>query len=278
MDDGGATGTENPDDEEMLDDDEIKAPPAPPPTTNLAANDRYNPPEAVAQYLRGASAQAGTPPLRAVAPPPGITTPDPAKAVTPTPEPPALQAFLRQSAPTPVAPPEQIQSAPAQVDLSRPQPNESADDYLKRAVAMNAGDWSAGWNVGVRTLKSLGAGAAAAVGQAVLQQSWQRALGRADVGDVVIADGMTAGLDRWATAEPMGPQQLKNRTAPMPMWRVAAVTSLPRRRPRATETTTRRCDITSSRAAPRSSSSRSLRASSDSRSGVSIGSRLTVWI
>jgi class 3 adenylate cyclase/tetratricopeptide (TPR) repeat protein len=67
-----------------------------------------------------------------------------------------------------------------------------------------------------------------------------RALGCADVGDVVIADGMTAGLDRWATAVPMGPQQLKNRIAPMPMWRVAAVASLPRRRPRATETTVER--------------------------------------
>jgi class 3 adenylate cyclase/tetratricopeptide (TPR) repeat protein len=64
-----------------------------------------------------------------------------------------------------------------------------------------------------------------------------RSLGLADVGDVVIADGMTAGLDRWATAAPMGPQQLKSRVAPMPMWRVAAVTSLPRRRPRATEST-----------------------------------------
>jgi class 3 adenylate cyclase/tetratricopeptide (TPR) repeat protein len=67
-----------------------------------------------------------------------------------------------------------------------------------------------------------------------------RALGRADDGDVVIADGMAAGLDRWVTAAPMGPQQLKSRVAPMPMWRVAGVTSLPRRRPRATESTVER--------------------------------------
>jgi class 3 adenylate cyclase/tetratricopeptide (TPR) repeat protein len=67
-----------------------------------------------------------------------------------------------------------------------------------------------------------------------------RALGRADDGDLVIADGMAAGLDRGVTALPMGPQQLKSRIAPMSMWRVAAVTSLPRRRPRATESTVER--------------------------------------
>jgi class 3 adenylate cyclase/tetratricopeptide (TPR) repeat protein len=67
-----------------------------------------------------------------------------------------------------------------------------------------------------------------------------RALSRAADGDLVIADGMTSGIDRWVTAVPLGPQQLKNRTATMSMWRVDAVAPLPRRRPIASESTVER--------------------------------------
>ncbi len=64
-----------------------------------------------------------------------------------------------------------------------------------------------------------------------------RALGRADDGDLVIADGLAAGVGRWTTADADGPQRLKNRKEPMPMWRVHAVAPLPRRRPHAGDTT-----------------------------------------
>lgn len=62
-----------------------------------------------------------------------------------------------------------------------------------------------------------------------------RALGKAADHELVMADGLATGLDRWLVAAPMGPQLLKNRVEPMPMWRVESVAPAPHRRVRAGE-------------------------------------------
>ncbi len=79
--------------------------------------------------------------------------------------------------------------------------------------------------LGVRSRRSL-----TVLGDAVNVAA--RALGKAVDGDLVVADGLGVDRDRSVVSVPMGPQRLKNRAAPMPMWRVSAVARGPRVRSR----------------------------------------------